>query len=167
MMFWDITAMVFAGFLFAGLAMPIKFFFKKTPKWFVPTMAGVGMISYQILSEYTWYSTTTSNLPDGSVVVATVPSSTWFRPWSYVKPNVFQFMVLDTKNTVKVADNITQARLYFFERRMPAHELPVLFDCQNGLQAMTPTAKSDGLDLQNLDWQKLEYTDKAIRAICP
>lgn len=166
MMFWDITAMVFAGFLFAGLAMPVRIFYKKTPKWFIPTMAGLGMLSFQILSEYTWYPTTKSNLPDGSQVVATVPKTSWFRPWSYIKPNVFQFVVIDSKNTTPVSEHITQAQLYFFERRLPTQNLPVLFDCQNKLQAYTDSANASELDVTKLDWQKLDYTDKAVGLVC-
>lgn len=166
MMFWDITAMVFAGFLFAGLAMPIKLFYKKTPKWFIPTMAGLGMLSFQILSEYTWYPTTKSNLPDGSVVVATVPKSTWFRPWSYIKPNIFQFVVLDAKNTTAISDNVKQARLYFFERRLPVQELPVLFDCQSKSQAYIQSTNASQIDVAQLDWQQLAYTDEAIGLVC-
>lgn len=161
MMFWDITAMIFAGFLFAGLAMPIKIFYKKTPKWFIPLMAGVGMMSYQVYSEYSWYGDTAAKLPEGSVVVADVPKSTWFRPWSYIKPQVFQFVVLDTANVASISDDIKQARLYFFERRLPAQELKVMFDCQKKLQTYVFND-----DISRLNWQKLEYTDKAIALVC-
>lgn len=160
-MFWDIIAMVVAGFLFAGLAMPIKFFYKKTPKWLIPFMAGLGMMSYQVFSEYTWFSTTQSKLPKESVVVATVPKTTWFRPWSYVKPQIFQFVVLDTSQAVDIDGNIKQAQVYFFERRMPAQKLDALFDCQKGVQTYVFNN-----DLSKLNWQKLDYTDDALKLVC-
>ncbi len=161
MMFWDITAMVFAGFLFAGLAMPIKIFYKKTPKWFIPVMAGLGMMSYQVYSEYSWYDDTVAKLPEGSVVVASVPKSVWFRPWSYIKPQIFQFVVLDGANVKVVNESIKQAQVYFFERRLPAQRLDVLFDCQQGVQTYMINQ-----DLTRLNWQKLEYTDKALTMVC-
>ena len=166
MMVWDIIAMVFAGFLFAGIAMPFRIFYKKTPKWIIPVMAGVGMLSFQILSEYTWYPTTKSNLPKGVQVVATVPKSTWFRPWSYIKPNIFQFVVVDGRNAIQVSENIKQVQMYFFERRLPAQELPMLFDCQSGLQAHMLNGDITKIDMANLNWQKLEYTDKVVALVC-
>lgn len=154
MMFWDIIAMVVAGFLFAGLAMPIKFFYKKTPKWLIPFMAGLGMMSYQVFSEYQWFANTSSKLPEGSVVVATVPKTTWFRPWSYIKPQIFQFVVLDTKKVVAIDDNIRQAQLYFFERWLPAQTLPVYINCTTGEQQL------DG------NWHKSEMSRALLDNAC-
>lgn len=161
MMFWDITAMIFAGFLFAGLAMPVKFFYKKTPKWVIPVMAGLGMMSYQVYNEYSWYGDTAAKLPEGSVVVTSVPQSVWFRPWSFVKPQVFQFVVLDTVNVTSVSDSVKQAQVYFFERRLPAQTLDVLFDCQKRVQTYVINQ-----DVTRLNWQKLAYTDRALELIC-
>lgn len=118
-------------------------------------------MSYQVFSEYTWFDNTKSKLPEGSMVVATVPSSTWFRPWSYVKPQIFQFVVLDTANVVAIDDNIKQAKVYFFERRLPAQKLDVLFDCQKGEQTYVMNG-----DLTRLNWQKLDYTDDALKMVC-
>lgn len=164
MMFWEIIATVFAGFLFAGLVMPIRLFYKKMPKWIIPAMVGLGMICFQILSEYTWYPNTKDNLPDGAVVVATVPKTTWFRPWSYVKPQIFQFVVLDGKHVNEVATGIKQARLYFFERRLPAQELLAVFDCTNERQAYVPNEQH--FDPNALDWQKFDYTADALNVVC-
>lgn len=108
-------------------------FYKKMPKWVIPVAAGLGMLSFQVLSEYTWYNETTKKLPEGSVVVASVPKTTWFRPWSYAYPQILQFVVLDTKNVKANADNpsLKTATLYFFERRMPAQSLAIEVDCVN------------------------------------
>lgn len=113
--------------------MPIRMFYKKMPKWVIPVAAGLGMLSFQVLSEYTWYNETTKKLPEGSVVVASVPQTTWFRPWSYAYPQILQFVVLDTKNVKANADNpsLKTATLYFFERRMPAQSLAIEVDCVN------------------------------------
>lgn len=161
MMFWDIIAMLFAGCLFAGLVMPLRLFYKKTPKWIVPAMAGLGMISFQVLSEYTWYPTTKSNLPEGSMVVATVLKSTWFRPWSYIKPNVFQFVVLDANGvTATQTSGVYEGTLYFFERRMRAQALKTLFDCNTRKHAHVLSAD------QALQWQTAAFTEASLMAIC-
>lgn len=129
MIFWELLATIFAGFLGAGLIMPVRMFYKKTPKWLVPVAGGLGMMGFQVLSEYQWYDHTVKKLPEGSVVVASVPKSTWFRPWSYAYPQILQFVVLD-KNSIKQGEPAT-ATLYFFERRQPAQALPIQVDCAN------------------------------------
>lgn len=165
MMFWEIIATILAGFVFAGLALSARLIFKKIPKWIIPAMAGLGMITYQIVTEYTWFSHTTSNLPEGSVVVASVPKTTFFRPWSYIKPQIFQFVVLDSTHIAPTKiDGIYQARLYFFERRLPAQELLTVFDCYNARQAHIFNEQNPNLN--QLDWQTLEYTPKALKVIC-
>lgn len=124
-------------------------------------MAGLGMMSYQVFSEYTWFSNMRDKLPEGSEVVATVPTSTWFRPWSYIKPQIFQFVVLDTANATPMVNDVVKAQVYFFERRLPAQKLDVLLDCQEKRQTYVINH-----DLTRLNWEKLSYTDEALKLVC-
>lgn len=130
MMFWEIVATVLSGFLLAGLVLPLRLIFKKLPKWIVPLAAGIGMMSFQIYSEYTWADDMIAKLPQGSVVVAKVPQSKWYSPWSHAYPQVLQFVVLDTNNITQT-DNTKTATLYFFERRAAAHTMSITLDCQS------------------------------------
>ena len=72
MMFWEILATIFSGFLLAGLVMPIRLFYKRAPKWIVPIAAGLGMIGFQVYTEYAWANDAIAKLPDQSIVVAKV-----------------------------------------------------------------------------------------------
>lgn len=118
-------------------------------------MAGLGMMSYQVFSEYQWFDNTQSKLPEGSVVVATVPKMTWFRPWSYIKPQIFQFVVLD-KNSVKaIDDQQKQVLLYFFERQQKAQTLPATINCQTGEHRLAGS-----------DWHKNELTPSLLINAC-
>lgn len=133
MMFWEIIATVLSGFLLAGLVLPWRLVFKKTPKWSVPAAAGLGMIGFQVFSEYTWADDTIAKLPANTAVIAKIEKSTWFRPWSYIKPQVFQFVALD-KGSIHSQTPQTStktATLYFFERRVSAQPLAITIDCQN------------------------------------
>lgn len=129
MMFWELIATIFAAFLMAGLVLPIRMFCKKAPKWLVPVAAGVGVLGFQIYHEYTWADNTIAKLPAESVVVAKVPKTSWFRPWSYAKPQVFQFVVLDKAGISTGADGNKSATLYFFERRTATYPLGITVDC--------------------------------------
>lgn len=131
MMFWEIVATVLSGFLLAGLVLPLRLIFKKLPKWIVPLAAGIGMMSFQIYSEYTWADDMIAKLPQGSVVVAKVPQSKWYSPWSYAYPQVLQFVVLDKSKISDITPTSKQATLYFFERRAAAHTMSITVDCQS------------------------------------
>lgn len=145
MMFWEILATIFSGFLLAGLVMPIRLFYKRAPKWIVPVAAGLGMIGFQVYTEYAWANDAIAKLPDQSVVVTKVEKSTWFRPWSYVKPQVFQFVVLDKGNTRTDFNNpaIKHSTLYFFGRRAAVHPLGISVDCTHPNLAFDDTTNQN------------------------
>ena len=66
-MIWEFVATLSAGIGAAGIMMMIRLFIKKLPKWLVPAAAGLGMIGFQVYSEYTWFSHTRSLLPESAV----------------------------------------------------------------------------------------------------
>ena len=160
-MLWELIATITAGFGAAGIALILRMMFKKLPKWLIPAAAGLGMIGFQVFSEYTWFEHTRSRLPSETKVVAEIPETAFYKPWSYVKPEVLKFVAVDTANleTVDQARNIRRANLYFFERRMSAQTLPVWIDCQNQVQ-------SDIADPAKQVWGKTGYTENIVAAVC-
>lgn len=164
-MFWELIATITAGMGAAGIALCLRIFLTRLPKWIIPASAGLGMLLFQIYSEYNWYPHTKSQLPQGSTVVAEVSETAPYRPWSYAKPQITRFIAVDAANraTVDAENRIVQANLYFFERRQPAKTLPVLADCRNGVQA---EALSQNGRISAQAWGKTAYTDKLIAAVC-
>lgn len=159
-MFWELVATLCAALGFAGVALSIKWFWKRAPRWLVPAAAALGVMAFQIYQEYTWYPYTVSNLPAEAVVVAELTETRFYRPWSYVKPQVSRFIAADTAN-VRENSAYPQWRkvsLYFFERGQPAHTLVAQIDCATRLQA------DDNGD--KLVWGKMPYTEKLVSAIC-
>ncbi len=165
-MIWELLATVFSGLGAAGLVMGIRVFFKRLPKWFVPAGAGLGMLFFQVYSEYTWFDHTRSLLPASTVVVAEAPETAFYKPWTYYQPQILKFIAVDATQTVKIGDSgqVLQTNLYFFERRMSAKTLPVVIDCQNQLQThyLQEAELSDPKA-----WGKTEYTDKIVQVVCP
>lgn len=160
-MLWEMIATVSAGFGAAGLALILRMLCHKLPKWLIPAAAGLGMLAFQIFSEYTWYGHTRSLMPSESKVVAEIPEKAFYKPWSYVKPQILKFVAVDTANilTVDQEKNIRRANLYFFERRMSVRTLPVWIDCRNRLQ-------SDIAEPQKQIWGKTAYTENIAAAVC-
>ena len=162
-MLWEWIATVFAGLGAAGVMLGFRFFIKRLPKWSVPASAGLGMILFQVYSEYTWFEHTKSLLPVTVVVVAEMAETAPYKPWSYYKPQILQFAAIDTNQIMAVHqhEHWRQIRLYFFERRMSAHSLPVMIDCQKGLQA---TLSDEGKFVSG--WSKESHTHKMVQIAC-
>ena len=169
-MIWEFVATLSAGIGAAGIMMMIRLFIKKLPKWLVPAAAGLGMIGFQVYSEYTWFSHTRSLLPESAVVVAEVPENAFYKPWSYIKPQVLKFVAIDTAKTAPVGESgqVLQTNLYFFERRMSAQTWPILINCQTRFQANAPQ-QNTGVPLSVVAdaWSKTDYSEKIALAICP
>lgn len=155
-MIWELIAVAFAGLSGAGIAMGLRFLIKRLPKWIIPTFAGICMLGFTIYSEYSWYPHTVSRLPAGSVVVSEVPHQAFYKPWSYIKPQVLQFVVLDTKSTQNLNEQEKQVMLYFFERRMKAQTLAMVVHCQMVKQRY----------MGEQDWHQTEMTANIIKQVC-
>lgn len=155
-MLWEFIAVAFAGLSGAGIALGLRFLFKRLPKWIIPVFAGICMLFFTIYSEYHWYHYTKSRLPEGSVVVYEVPQTVFYKPWSYIQPQVLQFVVLD-KNSVQSLDNQQkQMMLYFFERRMKAQNLPMIINCQTKQQRSSNSTQ----------WHNTPMTENLVKNIC-
>ncbi len=120
-MFWHLIAVVVAAFSGAGIALLLRTLTRKRlPKWIIPAFAGLGMFTYTIYYEYTWFGATQARLPAGSVVVAEEKGSMLWRPWTLLFPMPLGYTVLDGANA-QVQDT-PQGRmgrfvLYRFEKR--------------------------------------------------
>lgn len=154
-MFWELIATVLSGFMAAGVALSLRLLIKKLPRWIVPAAAGLGMMGFQVFSEYTWFEHTKSRLPKGVLVVATHEEAAFYKPWAYVKAPILKFVAAE--QVKGQAGAVRQANLYFFERRMPAAHTPILVDCQNGRQ-------SDFSKTPN--WGITPMTDEIVKAVC-
>src|SRR5690606_24576394 len=90
LMLFEFIATIAAGFGMAGIALIIthlsKLAGKKAPRWLIPLFGAIGIFGFQISQEYSWFEQQTAQLPNGVHVVKKVEQSTWFRPWSYIKP---------------------------------------------------------------------------------
>ena len=162
-MLWEFIATLSAGLGAAGIMMMLRTLFKRLPKSFIPAAAGLGMLLFQIHSEYTWFDHTRARLPESAVVVAEFPQTVFYKPWSYYQPQVLKFVAVDraTTQTRPDAPHELQTTLYFFERRMSAHTWPVLVNCQTRQQANLPASGSAP------DWQQTEYSARIAAALCP
>ena len=168
-MLWDLLAVVFAGLGGAGIAMTVRLFYKKLPSWLIPASAGLGMLLFHIINEYTWFDHTKEKLPQGAVVVAQVPETIFWKPWTLVHPQILKFIAADIKNAKanEINPNWMMVDLYFFERMMTTHQLPIVLDCQQKKQALlsdqlNPHAPQNNPSL----WTVSDYTERLATQVC-
>lgn len=95
-MIWNLIGVLISGLSMGGIAaLLVKISRHRLPKWIVPISAGLGMFGYLAYYDYAWYNWKQSQLPDGVIVLEEQRNSTFFRPWSYVKPAVNYFSFID------------------------------------------------------------------------
>ena len=135
-MIYEFIATITAGFGMAGIALIIRHLSgllgKPAPKWLIPIFAGIGMFGFQIYQEYNWYTQQTSHLPKQMQIIKTFEDSTWYRPWSYIKPQITRFAAID-KNSIETNQtnpNLHKVNVYLFERRISTKIVPQMIDCQ-------------------------------------
>ncbi|MDQ2076890.1 hypothetical protein [Marinimicrobium sp. ABcell2] len=170
-MFWEIVATAFAGLGAAGVALAVRRFSRqRLPKWTVPAFAGLGMLAFQIYSEYDWFHHQRSLLPQGVQVVRSVEESVPWRPWSYVVPQTVRFMAVDVENaSVNRANlDLVLADIYVFERRLPARRIRQVFHCAQRATAMFSEQlefPSPGEPVSE-HWRQLDHDDPLFAAVC-
>ncbi len=177
-MLFEFIATIAAGFGMAGIALVIthlsKLAGKKAPKWLIPLFAAIGIFGFQINQEYNWYPQQVAQLPEGVTVIKTAESSTWFRPWSYVKPQTFRFIAVDSGQIRARQDdpNIYLVTLYLFERRLSMQQIPQVIDCSAPARAdyILPEKVSE-LNIrdyvaQTTKWRPLTKDDPLFITVC-
>ncbi|MCC4272920.1 hypothetical protein [Marinomonas communis] len=170
-MLWELIATICAGLAGAGIALFIrKLSLKKAPKWLVPTFAGIGMLSFQIQSEYTWYEHQASLLPEGVVVVKTVEEEAPWRPWSMVYPQTTRFIAADINNAAQndLNHDVYLVDLYFFERRLSAKRVTQVIHCGAGARTnfTNKLEVPTGNQVNNSEWVSLPNNDPLLTAVC-
>lgn len=170
-MIWELIATLCAGLAGAGIALLLrKLTLGKTPKWVVPACAGLGMLSFQIQSEYTWYEHQSSLLPNGVVVIKTVEEQAPWRPWSLVYPQTTRFIAADLHNAAQnhINENVFLVDLYFFERRLAAKRVTQVVHCSAQARAnfSDQLTISSGALVDSDLWHPLNQEDPLLQAVC-
>ncbi len=118
-MIWHLVAAVFAGLAAAGIGLLLRKLSRQwLPKWIVPVFAGLGMLGYQVSTEYSWFEHKQEQLPSSAEVVASEATSAVWRPWTFAFPITTKFTVVD-RDSVRISEEPTRVvefMLYQFER---------------------------------------------------
>ncbi|MDN6180778.1 MAG: hypothetical protein L0I84_07230 [Halomonas subglaciescola] len=136
-MIWHLIAAVFSGLAAAGIGLILRTLSgKRLPKWIVPVCAGLGMLGYQVNSEYSWFANKQQQLPDTSVVLSSHTGSSIWRPWTLIFPMTNEFSVVDSDGIVRQTRGQTRTAeliVYHFEHHYAdvVTPTPYLLNCGN------------------------------------
>lgn len=167
-MLWTILAIVVSGLGAAGIAMLLrKLTGNRLPKWIIPAFGGLGMLSYQIYYEYSWFEHQLQRQPAESVLVASETGEVFWRPWTFYWPMTKAFTVLDSKSLQRQeADGsvIVAFNLYRFEKQhvdRVTHQ-PHLLNCATAELLPLDAEKKPLLD----QLKRVAKDDELYRQVC-
>ena len=170
-MFFELIGTIFAGVATALLVWAINRTLKgRLPSWLVPLSAGAAMLLATISSEYSWFSSAKSNMPEGFVVAEVVEEVRFYRPWTYIEPFVSRFIAVDQATARTHPDHPDQriVDLIFYGRWARTARVPALFDCTANARADLADGVDFGADgeVLNADWYPMDTDAPLLRAAC-
>ncbi|MCL7928459.1 hypothetical protein [Halomonas llamarensis] len=146
-MIWHLIAAVFAGLAAAGIGLLLRnLSAKRLPKWIVPVLGGLGMLSYQIYTEYNWFEHKQQQLPASVDVVSSQESSAVWRPWTFAFPIVKEFTVID-RDSVRLSEGtpvLAEFMLYHFEHHHADVVTPQAYVLNCRSRELMPLASDTG-----------------------
>lgn len=170
-MLFELIAAVVAGVALAGVAMLLRWLSRGLlPKWIVPVIAGLGMLSYSIWSEYSWIDRMQVALPGSEVSWRNEQTAFW-RPWSYIEPVTTRFTAVDLRTAKRHPDQagLVMVDVLLVARWYPVTRVKVVYDCQNAQRADLVDAEvaiADDGSLVGAEWVKLDAEDAALKIAC-
>ncbi|MGH1361063.1 MAG: hypothetical protein ACRBC3_20065 [Burkholderiaceae bacterium] len=170
-MLLELIATLALGSAVAGVVLMIsRFSGNKLPRSFAPVAAGLGMIVFQVWSEYAWFERTSASLPTGIQVTASYQESAPWRPWSYFVPQTTRFAAVDVATARRNQNQPGQvmADVLLFARFTPTSSVPQLIDCSFDRRANLADGATFGVGgaVRDADWVALDRDDPLLAALC-
>lgn len=170
-MLLELFAALVAGVGLAGLVMGLRWLSgKRLPGWLVPAAAGLGMLAYSVWSEYSWFDRASGALPPQVVVASTHAEQAWYRPWTYLVPQISRAIAVDRRlskrNDALPGQVLTSVLL--MARWEPDRRFGVVFDCTGHRRAdlMDEVVIADDGSFAGAEWIQLEADDPVMRTAC-
>ncbi len=143
---------------------------KRLPRWIFPVGAAIGMLTFHIWNEYTWFERTASELPAHVAVGETYTTSNMLQPWTYVFPRINRFSAVDLASlrTNDKAPGYRLVEVYLATRFTPTAVTRQLFDCETPRRMLVSASQEFGDDGLPKDpvWENLPADDRLRTEVC-
>lgn len=170
-MFIHLLATLAMGAIGAGVVFVIaRTFSTKAPRVAYPLAIAIGMLSYSIYDEYSWYDRSSGTMPTRYKIVRTYATSMPYQPWTYLVPRTYKYDALDlaSPHSNPNASDLKLVRLTRVTRNTSSVTINAILDCANDrfteVDANTKFADT-GLPIE-ADWQKLSGHRVLRETIC-
>ncbi|MEQ8823549.1 MAG: hypothetical protein RIC14_04160 [Filomicrobium sp.] len=170
-MFYQLLTTFFMGAIAAGAVfMVVRTFGWKPQAAIYLLAAAVGMMSYSVYDEYSWYERSSGALPTRMHVVRSYATSMPYQPWTYAIPRIYRFDAVDLGSTRvnPKAPDLQLVRMLRVTRNVSSDDVSTLIDCRNKRFAElgTETKFADTGVPTNADWQNLGDHPNLNDVIC-
>lgn len=161
-----------AGIAAAGMTMLVfRVLNRPSPRWVVPVVAGVAMLTFNIWNEYAWYERAANALPQHVIVAERNTYESILQPWTLLFPRINQFIALDRTSIRhnKQAEGFVIADTYIVTRLESVVKQKQIYDCDNARRAdVTRSVVADERGLPtNLQWNSFkERTNSLFKLVC-
>lgn len=111
------------------------------PKFLLPMVAGITLLSFNAYMRYTWGDRTIEAFPQEVVVLKEYRSSTLFEPWTFLVPRVSHLIAADaTQTRVNPAHpDIIMGATVMVQEHQKTLNMTVMVNCYAGEVAVLPT----------------------------
>jgi hypothetical protein len=143
---------------------------RKAPRWSLPAFAGLAMLGFHVWSDLTWFQRTEAALPAHLFVAGTYTSTTPLQPWTYLKPRIDRFSVVNDR-TVQRNERVPHLRLaevFLVVRYMPTISTMQIYDCEaprrsDVVQTLEFDAAGQPIGVQ---WVAVDPADPIRQKVC-
>jgi len=167
----DFVGAIAAGMGLMGLVMLVNRLILRGlfGRWIYPATVAVGMVGFTVWAEYTWPQRTLGALPQ-LVLVSENGQSVFYRPWTYVWPQVTRMVTINQAQSRTHPDHPGQVmtQVVLVARWQPMQAVTVVFDCAGHRRADLAdgvTLNADG-SLEGATWLPIEADDASLRVAC-
>lgn len=142
----------------------------KKPGIAYPIAVALGMLSYSIYDEYSWFTRASSALPNRLEVVRTYATSMPYQPWTYAVPRIYKFDAVDlgSPRANPKAPDVLLVRVSRITRNTSTADIGMLVDCSK-LRFSEVTAATqfgdDGVPT-NPNWEPLSEYQSLQKVVC-
>lgn len=170
-MLYDFIATIAVAMGAGGLALALRHLSGwRLPRWLVPATMGLAILAYTVWNEYSWYERTRGALPESVVVLAAPADSVFYRPWTYLAPQVTRFLAIDRAavSTTAADPALRLGRVQVVERWAPTRMVPMAFDCAGGRLADMVDGAAVAADgtVSGVTWRDAPDDDPILKAVC-